>query len=334
MTPQAIKAGHQGGKERKPPSATPTQRIGWRGVALEVPEDWSLTSVSGEGPNGYLRVESPDALFLQVKWWERRGIVSVPDALDTYVRDLKKRARKRGRLPGLGKKEGDLEFKRSPRQLAGIRPGHQAPITYSWTGEQRAYGVIWHCGECRRLVIAELVGRPEDDFRGAGAILSSIREHPESGWNPWGMYGLYIETPAQFQLERYRLLTGYMRLAFRHRSRTLLVQRWGLSDVILKETHLREWYDYQERTALSRYRYRYEEAEVRGHPALRLLGRERVMPGLFKALNQLTAFSRPALYLEGYLWECPECKKIFAITAQTGKRDDTLARVMERFHCH
>jgi len=67
---------------------------------------------------------------------------------------------------------------------------------------------------------------------------------------------------------------------------------------------------------------------------LRLVGREKALPGLFKAGNQLTSFSAPALLVEGYVWECAECKKIYAITAQTGRRDDTLEQVMRRFCCH
>src|SRR5947209_19533109 len=85
--------------------------VGWRGISLEVPEEWSLTSVSGEGPNGYLRVESPGSLFLQVKWWEKRGLVSVPDALDNYIGDLKKKSKKLRR---------ELEFKTRPKGVASL----------------------------------------------------------------------------------------------------------------------------------------------------------------------------------------------------------------------
>lgn len=350
MTTQAVQSRGKNNVRNTRALAGATQRIGWRGVSLVAPEEWSLTSVSGEGPNGYLRVESPETLLIQVKWWERRGIVSVPDALDTYIRDLRKRGRKGETLRGLtrvaaagigiGRSAGDspgrqdLEFRRGPRQLSGIRPAEQAPVTYTWTGEQRAYGVVWHCSHCKRLVIAEVVGRHEDDFSIAPSLLGSIREHGEGGYNPWGMYGLFVEVPFYYQLEKHQLMTGYMRLGFRHRSRTLAVQRWGLSDVVLKETNLKEWYDYQDRNALGRYRYRYEEAEVCGHPGLRLVGREKVLPGFFKAGNHLTSFSKPSLFVEGHVWECPETKKIYSITAQTGRRDETLAEVMKRFCCH
>jgi hypothetical protein len=326
--------------EAKAPEAK--QRIGWRGVSLEVPEDWSLTSVSGEGVNGYLRVESPETLFLQVKWWDRRGIVSTPDALENYIRDLERRARG-SRVAALGaairraesrERRASLEWKRGPRSLAGIRPSEQAPVTYSWTGGQRAYGVVYHCGECKRLVIAEVVGRLEDDFSGAAAILRSIREHPADGWNPWGMYGLYVELPKVFQLEKHQLMTGYLRFAFRHRARTFLVQRWGLANVALRGSDLKEWYDYQERDRLARYRYRYEPMEIHGHEGLRLFGREKLLPGAAKGLHQLTSFSAPALRIEGRVWLCPEGNKIYAITAQHGRDDGTLDEVVRRLRCH
>jgi hypothetical protein len=313
-------------------AVAPAQRIGWRGVSLEAPEDWSLTSVSGEGPNGYMRVESPDRLFLQVKWWERKGLVSVPDALDNYIRDLNKRGGGRGL--GARRRASHVELKKGARMLSGVRPSEQAPVTYSWTGQQRAYGVVWHCGDCKRLVIAEVVGGLEDDFSSAPPILRSIREHGEAGWNPWGMYGLYIEVPAAFQIEKHQLMTGYLQFLFRHRSRTLLVQRWGLANVALKSGPLREWYDYQERNRLARYRYRYEENEILGHPGLRITGREKLLAGAAKGFHQLTSFSRPSLRLEGRLWQCPESNKICAITLQSHRGDPTLDEVMRRFACH
>jgi hypothetical protein len=296
-----------------------------------VPEEWALASVSGEGPNGYLRVESPDTRFLQVKWWERKGIVSVPDALDAYIADLRKKSGKRR----LGHPRGvPLQLKTKPRSLSGVRPAGQAPVTYTWTGQQRAYGVVWHCGTCRRLVVAEVVGRLEDDFAEAAPILGSIREHGENGWNLWGMFGLAVEVPTAFQIEKHQLMTGYLQLAFRDRSRTLLVQRWGLANVALKGTHLREWYDYQERSRLSRYRYRYQDEEIHGHPGLRLIGRERLLPGVVKGAGQLSSLTKPALHVEGVVWECPESNKICAITAQRGRHDDTFAEVVRRFRCH
>jgi hypothetical protein len=299
--------------------------VGWRGISLRAPEEWSLTSVSGEGPNGYLRVEGPESLFLQVKWWEKRGVVSVPDALDSYVGDLRKRGKKLRR---------ELQVKTRPKGLANRRPSDQAALTYTWQADQRAYGMVWHCSHCRRLVIAEVVGQPEDDFSVASDLLNSIREHGADGWTTWGMYGMAVQVPDAFQIERYRLMTGFLELTFRSRSRTLRAERWGLANVVLKDAGFREWYEYHERTRLSRYRYRCEETAVNGHPALHVIGRERLMPGLARTVHHLTSFSRPALRFEALVWQCPETNKVIALSSQHPVGDRTLHEVVERFACH
>jgi ribosomal protein L34E len=302
-----------------------TTTVGWRGISLRVPEDWSLTSVSGEGPNGYLRVEGPESLFLQVKWWEKRGLVSVPDALDSYIADLRKKAKKLRR---------GLELKTRPKGLTNRRPSEQAALTYTWQADQRAYGMVWHCSECRRLVIAEVVGRLEDDFSVATELLNSIREHGEGGWTTWGMYGLALQIPDAYQIEKHRLMTGYLEFTFRSRARTLRAERWGLANVILKDAPLRDWFEYQARNRLGRYTYRCEETEVNGHPAIHLVGRERFFPAISRAVQQITALSRPALRFEALVWQCPDTNKVIALTSQHPGGDRTLWEVVDRLSCH
>src|SRR5207244_11171034 len=54
----------------------------------------------------------------------------------------------------------------------------------------------------------------------------------------------------------------------------------------LFRSHLLDWYAYQNRNRLGRYTYNYEETEVNGHPALHLIGRERLLPGIAQAAQQ------------------------------------------------
>src|SRR3954454_21759218 len=100
--------------------------IGWRGVSLRVPEDWTLSKVSSEGASGYLRADSLEGPFVQIRWSEKKGLVSVPDAFDTYVRDLQKTAKKQRR---------EIEFKLKPRVLAGLHKPADAPLPYSLTSD-------------------------------------------------------------------------------------------------------------------------------------------------------------------------------------------------------
>src|SRR6266849_8180744 len=308
---------------RRPVSLAET--VGWRGVSLRVPEDWTLTKVSKEGESGYLRADSLEGLFVQIKWSEKKGLVSIPDSFENYTRDLQKNARKHRQ---------QIEFKMKPRLLAGIRRAADAPLTYSWASDQKALGLIYHCGECHRLVIAEVVGAPDADFSGAAPILSSIQEHGEGGWNTWGVHGLNAQVPEAFQLERHTLVTGHIMLRFRSRSRLLILQQWGLANVALKGTDVAEWYEYQERGRLNRYTYRRERRPFRGQEAFWMSGRDKIMPGIAKAVQQLTAFSRPSLGFHACVWRCDETNRIYAVSAEHPGGDDIFDQMLQRLPCH
>jgi hypothetical protein len=311
-----------------------------------VPEDWTLTRVSNEGPSGYVKADSLEGLFVQVKWSEKKGLVSVPDAFDRYVLELQRAAKKNRR---------QIDIRRKPKALAGVHPSEDAPITYSWQelggGEgapgrrgdggkrrlapsQRGLGLIYHCGACRRLVIAEVVGPVEADLGVAAPILASIREHGEAGWETWGVHGLTAEVPRQYQLERHTLVTGHVMLRFRSRSRVLMLQQWGLANVVLKGTHVAEWYEYQERNRLSRFKYRRDSTPFRGHEAFRMSGRDKIAPALAKTLHHLSGLSRPSLGFHACVWHCEETNRIYAVSAEHPRGDDTFSQVLSRMMCH
>jgi hypothetical protein len=299
--------------------------IGWQGVSLRAPEEFNPVAVSAEGEGGYLRIAGPDTRAIEIKWEEPKGVVSVPEALERYFAKLRKTARKARQ---------EIRIRTRPKGLGALRPSNQAPITYAWEADRRAYGAIWHCGECRRLVIAEVVGGLEEDLSLAAPVLKSIEEHGRDGWNTWGMYGLAVQVPAEYRLEGHQLMSGYLRFAFRCRSRTLRVERWGLANVVLKGTSAPEWFLRREAERLSRCRFTREEVPWRGHAVCALRGRERLLPGAAHAVQAAASLSRPALNFHGYVWECPQTNKIFALTGhETGKTEVT-RQVFERMECH
>jgi hypothetical protein len=309
----------------RPVADTVPVTLGWRGVSLRVPEDWTLSKVSGEGANGYLRADNLEGAFVQVKWTHKKGLVSVPDAFDTYIRDLQKTAKKQRQT---------IDVRTKPRALSGVHRSQDAPITYSWSSDQKALGVIYHCGECQRLVIAEVVGPPDSDLSIAAPILASLREHGEQGWNTWGVHGLLAEVPAEFQLEKQTLVTGHVMLSFRSRSRLLILQQWGLANVALRGTDVAEWFEYQERNRLSRYTYRRDRSPFRDHEAFRMSGRDKLLPGLAKGVQQITALTRPSLGFDACAWHCEETNRIYAVMAEHPRGDSLLDQVLERLPCH
>jgi len=299
--------------------------VGWRGVTLAVPEGWSPVSVSGEGAGGYLKIVSPDSRYLEVKWEQPRGTVSVPRSLDAYFERLRRQAKQSRR---------EIVLKQRPRGLSGVRPPQQAPISYSWEADRRALGCIWHCGECNRLVIAELVGEPEDDLSIAGDLLRGIRDHGEAGWTTWALYGLTVPAPAAYAMEKQSLMTGHQRFLLRHGGSTLQADRWGLAEIALRGATLREWYEGRESAALLRYAYRVEETELHGHPALALAGRDRLPFAALKLLRAPGTLVWPRFFMQGYVWQCPESNRIYAVWGEQPRQSTLLRDVVQRMCCH
>ncbi|HTE20956.1 MAG TPA: hypothetical protein VK689_21535 [Armatimonadota bacterium] len=304
--------------------------VGWMGLTLEAPEGWSPAAVSGEGTHGYLKVVSPDTRYLEVKWEQPRGAVSVPEALERYLNRLRRAARK---------SRQELRVKERPRGLTAIRPQVQAPIPYSWEADRKALGCIWHCGQCNRLVIAELVGQPDDDLSIAADILRGIHDHEEGGqvaqrWNTWALYGLTVPAPAEYQMEKHVLRTGHQRFALRNRGATLHADRWGLAEIALRGTGLQEWYEGRESGLLMRYTYRVEEVELHGHPALRLVGRDRLPFALLKLLRMPATGMLPRFFMRGYVWQCPDSNRIYAVLGEQPRGGMLVDEVVERMRCH
>jgi hypothetical protein len=299
--------------------------VGWMGLTLHAPEGWSPVALSGEGERGHLKVTSPDTLCLEVKWERPKGTVSVPAALERYFDRLRRAARK---------SRQELTIRERPKALGNLRPHDQAPIPYSWEADRRAVGCIWHCGVCNRLVIAEVAGERGDDLSVAAEILKGIRDHGEGGWNSWALYGLAVELPEAYRVEKQSLVTGHQRLLLRDRGSTVQADRWGLAEIALRGVSLREWYEAREGGALARYACRVEETDLHGHRALYYRGRSRALFALLKLLRLPATFTWPRFFTRGYVWHCPQSNRIHAVFGEQPRRSGLIEEVVRRRCCH
>jgi hypothetical protein len=300
-------------------------RVGWMGVTIHAPEGWSPVSISSEGENGYLKVVSPDTRFLEVKWERPKGAPSVPKALDGYFEKLRKAAKKARR---------EIDLKTRPKGLTAIRPQSQGPIPYTWLADRRAFGCIWHCGTCNKMVIAEVVGEPDDDLSFAGDLLRAIEDHGEEGWNEWSLYGLTVPAPAAYRMEKQVLMTGHQRFELRAGTASILADRWGLAEIALRGATVRQWYESRESGTLMRYAYRVEEVDLHGHPALRFTGRDRIPFGLLKVLRASSRLRWPTFFLKGYVWHCAESNRIYALFGEQTRKSTVIDEVAAKMCCH
>lgn len=302
------------------------------GVSLRVPEDWSPVSVSRPGERGHLKIVSPDSRALEIRWEQPRRAVSVPTALDRYLAELQRAARKSGQ---------EFRSRLRPRLLSHVRPRDQAPLSYTWEADRKALGCIWHCGECGRLVMAELTGDPDAELSLAGELLRGIRDHgepdadrPEKRRNRWSLYGLTLSAPETYRMERHTLRTGHQRFELRECGSTLVAERWGLARIALRGTDLRAWYEEQAASVLQHYVYQVEAVELHGHAAIRFSGRDRAMYAASKVVRAAGAWAWPRFSMQGYVWECPQNNQILAIFGEQTRGSTVVETAAHEMCCH
>lgn len=292
--------------------------VGWQGVTVEVPADWSLAAISGDEKSGYFRVDSAGTLAVEAKWSKAPGQVDLTSRLEAYLNDLRKKSRKRR-----------VTFDHK------IKSKDAGALAFSWHADRKAQGRLWRCDECGRILIAQVSGAAKDDVAGtASYVLPSVTDHSEDGWRTWAMYDLVAEVPPGYRLEKHRLMAGYLQLVFRKRNNGLVIERWGLANVALKKCSLTEWFRERMARDLRRYRYSIEELPSEPERAIQAVGRRAGVCQALKSVGEILRLRKPAVYLDCYAWVCEESNKIFSVQSMHSSNEQVLDAVLERVECH
>ncbi|MDI6826859.1 MAG: hypothetical protein QME62_00065 [Armatimonadota bacterium] len=292
--------------------------VGWQGVVAEVPCDWSLASIGGDEKSGYFRIDSPNTLSLEVKWFTGFEQIDVRGRLEGFMKDLSRKARKR--------KVG-FEYK--------IKSKEDGTLSFTWQADRKAIGRLMRCDRCKRILIAQVSGVSSDDISGvASQILPSLMDHSEDGWRTWAVYDLIAEVPPDYRLEKHQLMAGYIRLNFRKGVNRLTIERWGLADVALKKCTFLEWYEERMRFDFRPFRYSMREIDFDGENAIEVTGRRYGIKGMLKSASELLRGKSPAVFLDACAWVCEESNKIYSVQAVHSRREHVFDEVVERVECH
>jgi hypothetical protein len=297
--------------------------IGWQGLRVQVPADWDIAAISGDWTAGYLRIDDREATRAEIKWAQSQ--VNTSKALDTYLRQLKKKTR------------GRVEIERGVKVVSKRSQPDKSLSGFSWQSEQgRARGVIWRCRHCGRTVIAQVMGRGDENVEAlARDVLTTLQDHPVEGVATWAAYGLVVQIPGDFRLESQRLMAAYIEMVFAERKRRLRVTRWGMASLQLAEASLSDWLAYQYRTRRDIV-WKAEPVEIRGHQGLLLDGHvRRRFHGTRRLLEGLVRWRRPVAF-QGQVWHCPESERVFGVdcVAREGEAGELAAQVAESIPCH
>ncbi|BDI31959.1 hypothetical protein CCAX7_40100 [Capsulimonas corticalis] len=314
------------------------KRVGWQGVTANTPDAWNLAAYGGDARVGNIRIDNGETagnavMGVEIRWSRPKKALSAADLekrLDQYLTSVDKGAKKQ--KLSADTKSKPLEDRRFPVRTAR---------SFHWRVDRKGVGRIWHCAECGRLMIAQVVGAAKGDFQHlAHDVLASLECHSaDPAWRPWSLYDLHTEVPADFTLKgKPQLLNIYVQLAFERAGTTDLVtvEQWGVASVQLRNAYLDEWFQEKNSAQESSLRYQSEETTIHGHTALAMTGRRW---GLTywgaQAIPQLTRLQLPAIHYAARIWECPETNKIFLIQSYTRRLDPTLVdRIVERTVCH
>jgi hypothetical protein len=300
-----------------------TTFIGWHGISVRVPAEWTLTAVGGERKSGYLRVDYEQMPRLQVKWSGKH--IDLEKKRSEYVKRL---------TVGKRRKPTGIEVTSEVKVISKRAKPKKDLVTFAWRGQHCGMGVLWNCEVCGRAVIAQ-VGWPlaEEGRETAQSVLESLDDHSVGGWDAWGVDGLVFLAPDGFGLSGWKRMTRYLELQLARREETLKVARWGLVPLVLGERTVAEWC----RDLFARrrdVRWEGEERETRGHEGFRAWGEKRRLAGPLRTGLARAIGRSPVVNFDARAWHCPESNRLFLVEGLYGKDSEALQGVTESIVCH
>jgi hypothetical protein len=310
-------------------------KFGWQGITMEIPSNWELSALSGDYDNGYIRMDDENSSRMELKWSKTKE--KKPDLqkiLDEYFKGMRKR---------LGASADGLKIK---RDVDLIKTEdffkNRDVIFYNWKTDVRANGAIWYCKECKRVVVIQLMGYlKENILSDTIRIFESVHDHPEGQNNLWSAYNLSVEVPRRYQMDKRKLMSGYISFSFIDGSRTLNVERYGLADVILKNADLESWFRSYYSKELRKYGFSIneisqQEPDLKRDYRLKMTGQaKRFIDKIpFSPLFAIDKLLRRK-QIASYFWHCEESNRVFIVTAMSKKgADELVTQVASSINCH
>lgn len=302
---------------------------------MEIPSNWELSALSGDYDNGYIRMDDENSSRMELKWSKTKE--KKPDLqkiLDEYFKGMRKR---------LGASADGLKIK---RDVDLIKTEdffkNRDVIFYNWKTDVRANGAIWYCKECKRVVVIQLMGYlKENILSDTIRIFESVHDHPEGQNNLWSAYNLSVEVPRRYQMDKRKLMSGYISFSFIDGSRTLNVERYGLADVILKNADLESWFRSYYSKELRKYGFSIneisqQEPDLKRDYRLKMTGQaKRFIDKIpFSPLFAIDKLLRRK-QIASYFWHCEESNRVFIVTAMSKKgADELVTQVASSINCH
>jgi hypothetical protein len=283
--------------------------FGWYGLSGMVPADWDLTSVSALKHSGYFAFDDERFRRLEIKYnlGKRFGKPDLKKTLEYYFKSIRKRLKN---VPF--EVDWDVRF-------VGLDdlPEERQYLTYGWTSDAVARGMIWYCPTCRRITIAQCMSPPNRaNLREMSEILMSLRCHPEGETTKWAAFDFEFDAPKRLALITSKLQAGLISLTLAYKGERLVVDRLGMAQSVVEHTPLDEYVEKIHYKKLRGRRMRFHEEELAGNPGFRIEGERR---RLFHFIPIIGPWLRDALsgdHVDGHAWVSPLSNRLYIVRAE------------------
>lgn len=276
----------------------------WEGVLVRVPPEWDIAAISGDRNQGYMRLDDQENMpRVEVKWQKSSGFVNVEGVVDGYLKDLQKK-RKKG--------EPEIETDRDCAVVSKRQMRKRDLNCFAWRGEVSGYGAAWYCEECERVMVIQVMARPDEKGEDlAREVIGRMEDHPHDGVVTWSTYGLQMQVPERFEITGQKLMAGLIELRFANAGEEIVGARWGMANVALRNRSLEKWARSEIRDYHKGIKLSFEETTFRGHPAVEVSG---VFSNPLKHIQSFAMHVAGRPYPEavsGWVWHCVDENRIY-----------------------
>lgn len=298
------------------------------GVTLTIPENWDLVQAKGNRFDGYLRFDEESLLRCEIQWTlVSAGRVVLDELVERYMESLKKHLQKQGKTVSV---QRDIKLVSRRQVKRNVR-------TFSWDAGQVGYGMMWFCEDCRRSLVAQVVGYSNEPVKDwARQIFLSLSDHSEGDWEEWSLYGFRFDVPVGWQLSTTELVPGRLRFSFKQGDYTLMAERWGPALVLLKGKVLEEFAArVLPKEIRERFEIGYRLEPFKGHPAMELMGKDKRSGSLLHVFLRRLRLGLPFPQFLGWLWHCDLSNRLYLVAgAIAPEHEPLLERFVQSVQCH
>lgn len=246
--------------------------------------------IEGNREKGYVRIDDPTITRVELRWEEKKSGGSLQTVVDSHIRLLKRKARRK-RLP-FRLCSGEDWLLRKAAQF-------EKAESFIWEADFRCFNIIWISSGGGRVVFLRVFSPLEEKEALIKGLFDSLEDCQNQDLWKWGIYGFSFPLPQKFQLKRCFFKTGYLEFNFQGEKEKLKIVRWAMANVLLKRESLEEWGINYLGKEFKRYGCRIKEWERRTVKGLSIEGTKR---WLFISG-----------YLRAYIWYVPQENKIYSI---------------------